>query len=216
MILTQWFKENQSGTEAFGGLETAAVFAETLQTFARRQEPRADFMSSLQPTPQILRATEADVPAIAKLADFIWRAHYPSIITMEQIDYMLAKMYSLETLREEIRARGIRYERLLADGEFAGFASYGPTEQAEVFKLHKLYLHPQFHRRGFGSLLLQHCEREFRQLGATRLMLTVNKRNSKAIAAYQRNGFAVTESVVVDIGGGFFMDDYVMSKNLAS
>jgi GNAT superfamily N-acetyltransferase len=125
-------------------------------------------------------------------------------------------MYSLETLREEIRAQGIRYERLLLGHEFTGFASFGPTEQAGVFKLHKLYLHPQFHKRGFGRLLLQHCEREVRNLGATRLVLTVNKRNSKAIAAYQRNGFAITDSVVVDIGGGFVMDDHVMAKNLAS
>jgi hypothetical protein len=45
-------------------------------------------------------------------------------------------------------------------------------------------------------------------------MLTVNKRNAKAMAAYQRNGFTLTESVVVDIGGGFVMDDYVMTKEL--
>jgi RimJ/RimL family protein N-acetyltransferase len=61
---------------------------------------------------------------------------------------------------------------------------------------------------------LRHCESEVRQLGADRLMLTVNKRNAKAMAAYQRNGFTLTESVVVDIGGGFVMDDYVMTKEL--
>jgi diamine N-acetyltransferase len=164
---------------------------------------------------QILRATQADLPAIATLAGIIWRAHYPGIISSGQIDYMLAKMYSLATLRQEIRAQSIRYERLLADGQLAGFAAYGPTEEAAVFKLHKLYLDPKSHGRGLGSLLLQHCEREVRKLCATRLMLTVNKRNSKAIAAYQRNGFVVMESVVVDIGGGFVMDDYVMAKNLA-
>jgi ribosomal protein S18 acetylase RimI-like enzyme len=61
---------------------------------------------------------------------------------------------------------------------------------------------------------LRHCEREAGRLGADRLMLTVNKRNSKAIAAYQRNGFAIMDSVVVDIGGGFVMDDYVMEKEM--
>jgi ribosomal protein S18 acetylase RimI-like enzyme len=61
---------------------------------------------------------------------------------------------------------------------------------------------------------LQHCEREIRKSGARRLILSVNKRNARAIAAYQRNGFVIAESVVTDIGGGFVMDDYVMAKKL--
>jgi len=155
--------------------------------------------------PQILPAVEADLPAIARLAGLIWRSHYPGIISTEQIEYMLAKMYSLETLREEIRLRAIRYERLLVGQEFAGFASHGPTEQPKLFKLHKIYLHPACHGQGLGSFLLRHCALQARNLGADRLMLTVNKRNSKAIAAYQRNGFAITDSVIVEIGAGFVM-----------
>jgi N-acetylglutamate synthase-like GNAT family acetyltransferase len=38
----------------------------------------------------------------------------------------------------------------------------------------KLYLTAR-HGSGLGRLLLQHCEREARNLGATRLTLTVNK-----------------------------------------
>jgi GNAT superfamily N-acetyltransferase len=162
--------------------------------------------------PQILPAVEADLPAIARLAGLIWRSHYPGIISTEQIEYMLATMYSLETLREEIRLCAIRYERLLVGQEFAGFASHGPTEQPKLFKLHKIYLHPAWHGQGLGSFLLRHCALQARNLGADRLMLTVNKRNSKAIAAYQRNGFAITDSVIVEIGAGFVMDDYVMTK----
>ena len=165
-------------------------------------------------TDRVEAAAEEHLPAVSELAAVIWRAHYPGIITNEQIDYMLARMYSLETLREELRL-GIRYERLLAGDDFVGFASYGPTEQPGTFKLHKLYLHPGRHGRGLGSLLLKHCECEVRRLGARRLMLTVNKRNAKAIAAYQRNGFQIADSVVADIGGGFVMDDYVMTKDLA-
>jgi ribosomal protein S18 acetylase RimI-like enzyme len=166
------------------------------------------------PTTQILPASETDLPAIARLAGEIWRAHYPGIISTDQIEYMLAKMYSLETLREEICLRAIRYERLLAGEEMAGFAAFGPTEQPELFKLHKIYLHPAWQGRGLGSLLLRHCEREARKLGANRLLLTVNKQNTKAMAVYQRNGFAITDSVRTDIGGGFVMDDYVMAKEL--
>jgi len=164
---------------------------------------------------KVLPATENDLPAIAGLAGVIWRAHYPGIISAEQIEYMLAKMYALETLREEILQQAIRYERLLMDEELAGFASHGPTDQPKLFKLHKLYLHPACQGRGLGSLLLGHCERAAARLGAERLMLTVNKRNTKAMTAYQRNGFAVKDSVITAIGRGFVMDDYVMVKELA-
>jgi ribosomal protein S18 acetylase RimI-like enzyme len=164
---------------------------------------------------EIIRATEADLPAISKLAGIIWRACYPGIITRAQIDFMLARMYALDAMRGEIQSQEIRYDRLLAGNELVGFASYGPTEQPGIFKLHKIYLHPAWHGRGPGSLLLQHCEREVRKLGASRLILNVNKNNTKAIAAYQRNGFTITDSVITNIGGGFVMDDYIMAKNLA-
>ena len=161
---------------------------------------------------EIVRATEADLPAISELAGVIWRACYPGIITNAQIDYMLARMYALDVLRDEIRSQGIRYDRLLVDDKLAGFASYGPTAEPGVMKLHKLYLLPELHGRGLGSRLLQHVEREVRAGGARRLILSVNKRNAKAIAAYQRNGFVIADSVVTDIGGGFVMDDYIMAK----
>ncbi len=163
---------------------------------------------------EILPADERHLPALAELAGIIWRACYPGIISSEQIDYMLARMYALDTMRDEIQSQGIRYDRLLIGDEFVGFTSSGPTEQAGVFKLHKLYLLPGCHGRGLGSRLLQHCETEARKLGAQRLILSVNKRNTKAIAAYQRNGFMIAESVVTDIGGGFVMDDFIMAKEL--
>ncbi len=165
---------------------------------------------------KIIRATEEHLPAISKLAGVIWRACYPSIISHAQIDYMLARMYALDTLREEIRSQGIRYDLLLVDGKPAGFASYGPTSEPGVMKLHKLYLLPELHGRGLGSSLLQHCEREVRAAGAHRLILSVNKRNAQAVAVYQRNGFVIAESVVTDIGAGFVMDDYIMAKALTA
>ncbi len=165
---------------------------------------------------QIVRAQEKHLSAISELAGVIWRACYPGIITHAQIDYMLARMYSFDVLRDEIRSQGIRYGLLLVDGSPSGFASYGPTTEPGAMKLHKLYLLPEMHGRGLGSLLLQHVEREVRAGAGCRLILSVNKRNIRAITAYKRNGFVIAESVVTDIGGGFVMDDYIMAKDLSA
>lgn len=162
---------------------------------------------------QIISAGEEHLAAISKLARLIWHECYPGIITREQIEYMLAKMYSLETLRTELQ-NGIHYEQLLIDENLSGFASFGPAEQADAIKLHKLYLDPKQQGHGFGTALLKHCENDARKLGARRLLLNVNKYNTKAIAMYQRNGFSIADSIVLDIGNGFVMDDYVMSKRL--
>ncbi len=163
---------------------------------------------------EILPAGEEHLAALTELAGVIWRQHYPGIISHAQIDYMLGKMYSLETLREEIGSRGIHFYRLLVEEKMTGFASIGPLKTAGVWKLHKLYLLPEMHGRGLGSRLLQHCQTEARRLGARRLQLAVNKQNVKAVAAYRRNGFEIVESVVTDFGGGFVMDDFVMAKEL--
>ena len=177
----------------------------------------------------IVAASETDLPVISRLAGVIWRACYPGIIATAQIDYMLARMYALDTMREEIQSQGIHYKLLFVGGQPAGFASYGPVvgtprrpesfrgtapRAVPAFKLHKLYLLPELQGCGLGSWLLQHCEQEVRAAGARRLILSVNKRNARAIAAYRRTGFVIAESVVTDIGGGFVMDDYIMAKEL--
>jgi len=163
---------------------------------------------------EILPVAEAHLPALAELADVIWRECYPGIISLAQIEYMLARMYSLATLRAEIQTQGIHFYRLVVAGRMVGFMSIGPTETAAVWKLHKLYLLAEFHGRGLGGRLLRHAEAEAGRLGARRLILAVNKQNARAIAAYQRHGFAVIESVKADIGGGFVMDDFIMARDL--
>jgi diamine N-acetyltransferase len=164
--------------------------------------------------PTIMPATEEHLPEVAALAGVIWRAHYPGIISDEQIEYMLARMYDLQFMRTEL-SQGIRYDRMLVGDELAGFASYGPAGEKEL-KLHKVYIHPKHQRCGLGTLLLEHVVKEARREGYSTLVLSVNKANQAAIAAYQKNGFAIREAVVVDIGGGFVMDDFVMRRNLSS
>jgi diamine N-acetyltransferase len=51
-----------------------------------------------------------------------------------------------------------------------------------------------------------------RRKGAIEVWLQVNKKNRQAIAAYEKAGFRIAEEAVFDIGKGFVMDDFLMSK----
>ena len=50
-----------------------------------------------------------------------------------------------------------------------------------------------------------------RKLDLQTLILTVNKHNHVAISAYRHYGFEIAADSVVDIGGGFVMNDYLMT-----
>lgn len=124
---------------------------------------------------------------------------------------MLERIYDLRVLKAEL-ASGIVFHRALVNEALCGFSSFGPTESAHEFKLHKLYVHPDWQRRGIGRALLNETEHLSAQQGVRNLVLNVNKRNERAIVAYRKHGFTIRKSVVVDIGGGFVMDDYIMVK----
>jgi ribosomal protein S18 acetylase RimI-like enzyme len=170
--------------------------------------------SALNTNPIIRPLEERDFDAVAALARTVWLAHYPTLITTEQIEYMLRGRFAPDNLRTYLRAEDRWMELLEVEGEIAGCCSHALTNQAGEMKLEQLYLLPRLHGLGLGAQMLRHVERRSFDLGARTLILQVNKRNEKAIKLYKRTGFAVREELVVDIGSGFVMDDYLMEKPL--
>ena len=164
----------------------------------------------------ISAVTPADVEAIAALARTVWQEAYPAIITQSQIDYMLAQRYNAPRLREELAAPDIWWDQIRVDGVLAGFAATRRTDMAGEMKLDKLYVDPARQRLGLGGRLIAHVSQRALAQGCHTLLLAVNKQNERAIAAYRKNGFAVRESVRVEIGNGFVMDDFIMTKSLVA
>lgn len=159
-------------------------------------------------------ASPADAEAIARVARDIWYLHYPGIITVSQIDYMLGQRYQPEIIAAQINANEAWWDKLEVDSWLAGFAGYEPGSVADSVKLDKLYVHPRVQGHGYGYALVQHVEACSRERGFSSLYLQVNKGNTASIAFYRKAGFTVTDEVKVDIGNGYFMDDFVMSKRL--
>jgi ribosomal protein S18 acetylase RimI-like enzyme len=171
-------------------------------------------MSTPPPAIEVRHARHDELPVVQRLAEVIWHAHYPGIITQEQIGYMLERGYAVEVLAGFLGRsdRGLLLAEI--DGEPAGFAAWCGTDDPDEAKLDKLYVLPSHQRRGLGGRLIRSVVDLARTSGATTLILNVNKHNAQAIRAYEKHGFAIREGVVVDIGNGLVMDDYVMAKPL--
>ncbi len=92
-----------------------------------------------------------------------------------------------------------------------GFSCCVLTKHPKELKLDKLYLHPHHQRKGYGAILVDDIKQFMRQHALEKLILTVDKNNTSAIAAYLRYGFKKSDDIVIDIGNGFVMDDYLMT-----
>ena len=71
-------------------------------------------------------SSQGDFERIARMAETCWRDHYIPIIGRAQVDYMLAKYQSAESIRQEI-ADGRNYEIIFdSDDEPLGYLDYRP------------------------------------------------------------------------------------------
>jgi diamine N-acetyltransferase len=161
------------------------------------------------------RAALSDIAQIQSLAKTIWHAHYPSIISVEQIDYMLSKMYSTEQITSELESGATFYEFIMRSETAVGFLSCTIEPTEHTMKLSKLYVKPDAHGTGVGRAALAHIEQHALEQKLSSVYLFVNKQNTKAIRAYERFGFTVETSVVADIGNGYVMDDFKMRKYIS-
>jgi len=154
-------------------------------------------------------AQREDIPEIQRLARRIWEEAYGGLLSKEQIEYMLEMMYSESVIREEL-LQGTVWDLIIVEGTPLGYLSYGLWENNSV-KLFKIYVGKELRGTGIAADSLSRVKEYASRKGRGCVFLTVNKHNKRAIRAYEKNGFAVTASVVTDIGGGFVMDDYVMT-----
>lgn len=155
------------------------------------------------------KAKETDLEIIRDIAAATWPSTYLDIIGQAQIDYMLDKMYNKGELLKQLMEGHIFLIAEEGENQF-GFAGYSITGHEErVYKLHKLYVLPSAHGKGVGKILINEVFNQVKDAGASALQLNVNKYN-KAKDFYIKGGFTIKESVKLDIGEGYFMDDYVM------
>ncbi|MBC7534108.1 MAG: GNAT family N-acetyltransferase, partial [Ferruginibacter sp.] len=69
--------------------------------------------------------------------------------------------------------------------------------------------------KGTGRSLVNYIVNEIKKIGGQILELNVNRHNP-AVSFYNKMGFVIAREENIDIGNGFFMNDYVMELSVRS
>jgi GNAT superfamily N-acetyltransferase len=159
----------------------------------------------------VMRLLERDELSVVKsLAYDIWPRVYDYMISSGQISYMLSLMYNLDKLKQQWD-EGVKFVVLEVEGMPQGFVSF--EEKDECIFLQKLYLRPEMQGQGFGKKMLRVAMDFAIDTKKPSIELTVN-RNNKSLEFYMNQGFQIKEEKNFDIGGGYFMNDYILSLTI--
>ena len=107
---------------------------------------------------------------------------------------------------------GCQFIIVYENGNPVGFASYS-EEETHRWKLNKIYVLQNQQGKGTGKYVINYIIEEIKKQNANSLYLQVNRYNN-AKTFYEKLGFAKVDFINLDIGNGYFMNDYVMEKKL--
>lgn len=162
----------------------------------------------------MIREIKSDeVEIIHHLAHQIWPIAYRSILSNEQMSYMLNSMYNSKTLSNQLEngQRCAVYEIENNPIGFVCFEANYPT--IGKMRIHKLYILSHIQGGGYGRKLIEYVSHEAKLLGLTSLNLNVNRFNT-AVEFYKKLGFKIMREEDIDIGNGYLMEDYFMELGI--
>jgi GNAT superfamily N-acetyltransferase len=184
-------------------------------------------------------ATESDIPALEELIEASVRALQAGDYTPAQIDGALGTVLGLDTQlirdRTYFVAEAIGYGRnnisaseALARRPFAGCGGWsnrktlfgadrGPDREPELLnpaadaaKVRAIFVHPEFARRGLGTLILAHVEAAARAAGFLRFEMGSTL---TGVPLYRLKGYVEVERIAVPLANGEALPIVKMMKN---
>ena len=162
----------------------------------------------------ISEAKVDDITTIQQIAHATWPITYGKILSQEQLNYMLNLIYSDEALTKQFEKKEQLFYLISEDETTLGFIGIEHHYKDEdVTRIHKIYLLSETQGKGIGKIVIQEIEKLALENHSKTLSLNVNRFNS-ALTFYEKIGFKIIDEVNVDIGNGYFMEDYVMEKKL--
>ncbi len=164
---------------------------------------------------EVCQFSESDVLIIEKIARDTWPNTFANILSEEQIEYMLNWMYNPSLLAKQMNEGHLFFGAKTKDKwlGFIGMEVVSQKDKVQQLKIHKLYVLPDNQSKGIGFLLMQKAIEVAKNQNVFSITLNVNRFN-KALDFYLRLGMTIEKEENIDIGNGFWMEDYVLRLDL--
>lgn len=165
-------------------------------------------------TVTISKAEISDIPKIQQVANISFPDRFTEILGKEQVTYMMNMMYSTEALTDDMNSRIKIYYILYEEAKPIGYLCL-IKKPDNLYSIDKIYLLTSYQGKGLGKFLFLTATEKIREHagGPCRMELRVNRKN-KSRFFYEKMGMKILKESKRDIGGGYYMDDYIMGIDL--
>ena len=174
-------------------------------------------------------ATHADIPAIRTLVEQSVRGLQQNDYSPTQIDASIGSVFGTDRqlLEDEtyfvatplnepsrlVACGGWSYRRTLCGSDQLSNRDNGQLNPATDFaKIRAIFVHPEWARRGLGTMILAHCEEAARAAGFTRFEMGSTL---TGVPLYSLKGYTERERTHVLLPNGETLEVVVMDKTLA-
>ena len=173
--------------------------------------------------PRIREATRDDIPTLSRLIECSVRELQSDDYTPNQIDHALATVYGVDTTLIDDGT----YLVVEADGEIAACGGWSKRKTlfggdiwahrqddvldpaVDAAKIRAFFVHPDWARRGLGTLLLDACESAARAAGFRRFEMGATL---TGVRLYERRGYVAGDRIDVPLPGGDVLVTVRMAK----
>jgi GNAT superfamily N-acetyltransferase len=183
----------------------------------------------------VRKATPEDAPRLREVIEASVRGLQAADYTPAQIDGALQSVYGVDSQLiadgtyfaveppQEHAEPGATTPAIVACGGWSkrktlyGGDQYAQREDAlldparDAAKIRAFFVHPQYARRGIGTLILEACEQAARAAGFTRLEMGATL---SGVAFYSAKGYAAQENLQVPLANGEMLPIVRMSKEI--
>lgn len=151
--------------------------------------------------------TVKEFDIIRSISQSVMHDSYDEKTPVGQIDYMIDRFLSDESILENIREKEHVYQIIYYNGEVAGYCAYCPAQHfsadcKEGTFLSKLYILPFARGKRITSKLLSTLRRP--------IYMTVKRDDAQTVNISKHCGFRIVQTLSTDIGAGYSTDDFLM------